>query len=85
MKPNSDRREAQSKPTATKHIRSLMKDHVCDLSKCAYSGCKQPLLSVVLPSRLYQGQLLEVKNGCYIGNSHNSDIDLRIDPVLSPV
>ena len=62
-----------------------MKDHVCDLSKCAYSYYKQPLLSVVLPSRLCQGQLLVMKNGCYIGNSHNSDIDLHIDPVLSPV
>ena len=53
-------------------IRSLMKDHVHDLSKCAYSGCKQPLLSVVLPSSLYQSQLLEVKNGrnsLSIGNS----------------
>ena len=38
--------------------RSLIKDHVCDLSKCVYSGCKQPLLSVVLLARPCQGQLL---------------------------
>ena len=35
-------------------------DHVCHLSKCAYSGYKQPLLSVH-PCRLCQGQLLVVK------------------------
>ena len=47
---NHGHKEESPKPDNNQHFRSLMKYHVCvcDLSKCAYYGCKQPPLPMVL-------------------------------------